>query len=255
MSVIHIKTDAQIEIMRRAGRIVAETIRMIEDKIKPGITTAEIDRVAEEYILSRGAKPAFKGYRGFPASVCVSIDSEVVHGIPGSRVLVEGQIVSVDLGAIVDGFYGDAAATFPVGEISEEKKKLLEVTRRSLETGIAQVKGGNKLGRVSAAIQNCVEEAGFSVVRDMVGHGIGKRLHEDPQVPHFGPADAGPILKKGMVLAIEPMVNSGDYKVVQKPDGWTIMTADGSDSAHFEHSVAVTENGADILTLRWGVDG
>ncbi|UCD93559.1 MAG: type I methionyl aminopeptidase [Candidatus Zixiibacteriota bacterium] len=247
---IHIKTDAQIEIMRRAGRIVAETIELIEDKIKPGITTAEIDRVAEEYILSRGAKPAFKGYRGFPASVCVSIDSEVVHGIPGSRVLVEGQIVSVDLGAIVDGFYGDAAATFPVGEISEEKKKLLEVTRRSLETGIAQVKDGNKLGRVSAAIQSCVEEAGFSVVRDMVGHGIGKKLHEDPQVPHFGPADAGPILKKGMVLAIEPMVNSGDYKVVQKPDGWTIMTADGSDSAHFEHSVAVTENGPDILTLR-----
>jgi methionyl aminopeptidase len=235
--------------MRKAGRIVAETIKMIEDKIKPGMATIEIDRAAEEYILARGAKPAFKGYRGFPASVCVSIDSEVVHGIPGSRVLVEGQIVSIDLGAIVDGFYGDSAATFPVGEISPEKRKLLEVTKRSLETGIAQVKGGRKLGRVSAAIQECVEGAGFSVVRDMVGHGIGKRLHEDPQVPHFGPADAGPVLKKGMVLAIEPMVNSGDYKVVQKPDGWTIVTADGSDSAHFEHSVAVTENGADILTL------
>lgn len=246
---IIIKTDAQIEIMRKAGRIVAKTLQMIEGKVKPGISTAEINHAAEEYILSCGARPAFKGYRGFPASVCISIDNEVVHGIPGSRVLVEGQIVSIDLGTIVDGFYGDSAATFPVGEISEEKRELLEVTKRSLEAGIAQVKAGNKLGQVSSVIQKCVEKAGFSVVRDMVGHGIGRNLHEDPQVPHFGPADAGPVLAKGMVLAIEPMVNVGGYKVTQKPDGWTVVTTDGTDSAHFEHTVAVTENGADILTV------
>lgn len=246
---IIIKTDAQIEIMRRAGKIAAETIEMIEKKIVPGITTAEVDRVAEDYILSHDAIPAFKGYRGFPATTCISIDDEVVHGIPGKRVLVEGQVVSVDLGTIIDGYYGDCAATFPVGEISAEKKRLLEITRRSLEIGIAQVKAGHKLGQVSAAIQKCVEDEGFSVVREMVGHGVGRNLHEDPQVPHFGPADAGPVLKKGMVLAIEPMVNVGDYRVNQKADGWTIVTADGSTSAHFEHTVAVTEDGADILTL------
>jgi len=245
---IILKTDAQIEIMRKAGKIVAETLEMIGDKVKPGITTAEIDRAAEEFILSRGAKPAFKGYRGFPATTCISVNEEVVHGIPGNRMLVEGQIVSVDLGCIVNGFYGDSAATFPVGQISEEKRKLIEVTRRSLEVGLSHVKNGNKLGQVSAAIQKCVEDEGFSVVRDMVGHGIGKNLHEDPQVPHFGPEEAGPVLKKGMVIAIEPMVNAGGYQVVQKADGWTIVTADGSDSAHFEHSVAVTDNGLDILT-------
>jgi len=246
--VIVLKTDAQIKIMRKAGKIVAETLKMIGEKIQPEITTADLDRMAEEYILSLGAKPAFKGYRGFPATLCVSIDEEVVHGIPGSRRLVEGQIVSIDLGCIVNGFYGDTAATFPVGEISEEKRKLLDTTRRSLEVGISQVRAGVKLGKVSSAIQKCVEADGFSVVRDMVGHGIGKNLHEDPQVPHFGPAEAGPILKTGMVLAIEPMVNAGGYQVLQKADGWTIVTADGSASAHFEHSVAVTENGADILT-------
>jgi len=247
--VIFIKTDAQIEIMRKAGKIVAETLALIAKEIKPGMTTAELDKLAEDYILSKGAKPGFKGYRGFPATACISIDNEVVHGIPGQRKLVEGQITSVDLGCIVDGFYGDSAATFPVGEISEEKRKLLDVTRRSLEIGIAQVKDGVRLGAVSSSIQKYVEEAGFSVVRDMVGHGVGKNLHEDPQVPHFGPADAGPVLKKGMVLAIEPMVNAGDYKVHQKADGWTIVTSDDSNSAHFEHTVAVTENGADILTL------
>jgi methionyl aminopeptidase len=235
--------------MRKAGRIVAETLKVIEEKIKPGVTTAEIDQVAEEYILSRDSIPGFKGYRGFPASVCISIDDEVVHGIPGRRVLQEGEIVSIDLGTIVDGYYGDAAATFPVGEISEEKRKLLEVTRRSLEIGLARVKAGNRLGKVSASIQQFVESNGFSVVRELVGHGIGKNLHEDPQVPHFGPEDSGPVMEKGMVLAIEPMVNTGDYKISQKSDGWTIVTADGSPSAHFEHTVAVAEDGADILTL------
>lgn len=245
---IIIKTDAQIELMRKAGKIVAETLKMLGENIKPGITTADLDRMAEDYILSCGARPAFKGYRGFPATLCVSIDEEVVHGIPGRRRLVDGQIVSVDLGCIVDGFYGDSAATFPVGEISDKKRKLLDTTKRSLEVGISQVRAGVKLGKVSSAIQKCVEAEGFSVVRDMVGHGIGRHLHEDPQVPHFGPSEAGPVLKKGMVLAIEPMVNTGGYQVLQKADGWTIVTADGSDSAHFEHSVAVTENGSDILT-------
>jgi len=252
--VIIIKTDAQIEIMRKAGKIVADTLVMLEEKIKPGVKTSEIDKAAEEYILSRGSIPGFKGYHGFPASACVSIDEEVVHGIPGNRTLIEGQIVSIDLGTIVDGYYGDSAVTYPVGQISDEKRKLLDVTKRSLEIGIEQATMGSKLGKVSSAIQEFVEDAGFSVVRDMVGHGIGKNLHEDPQVPHFGPADVGPVLKKGMVIAIEPMVNIGDYKVNQKADGWTIVTADGSASAHFEHTIAITENGPDILTLAEGIN-
>jgi len=247
--VIYIKTDAQIEIMRKAGRIVAETLRLVESEVKPGITTARLNDIAEDYIVSCGAKPAFKGYRGFPACACISIDDEVVHGIPGDRKLQEGEIVSVDLGSIVDGYYGDSAATFPVGEVSEIKMKLLDVTKRSLMAGISKVKAGIKLGVVSSTIQNLVEAEGFSVVREMVGHGIGKKLHEEPQIPHFGPADAGPVLEKGMVLAIEPMVNEGGFKVNQKPDGWTIVTADGTASAHFEHTLAVTEDGADILTV------
>ncbi len=245
---IIIKTDAQIEIMRKAGKIVAETLQIIGSEIKPGITTAQLDSIAEKYILSRGAIPAFKGYRGFPATACISIDEEVVHGIPGDRRLVDGQIVSIDLGAVVDGYYGDSAATFAVGEISEQKQKLLDITKRSLDAGIGKAKAGIKLGVVSSTIQEIAEDAGFSVVREMVGHGIGRNLHEEPQVPHFGPASAGPILEKGMVLAIEPMINEGGYKVNQKPDGWTIVTADGSASAHFEHTVAITDTGADILT-------
>jgi len=247
--VIIIKTDAQIETMRKAGTVVAETLRLVKNHIRPGITTAEIDRLAEDFILSHGAKPAFKGYHGFPASTCISIDDEVVHGIPGARVLMDGQIVSVDLGAIVGGYYGDSAATFPVGEISEEKRKLLEVTQRSLEAGIARVKAGNRLGEVSAAVQETAEAAGFSVVRELVGHGIGKAMHEDPQVPNFGSAMEGPVLEKGMVIAIEPMLNIGGHKVNTKVDGWTVVTADGSPSAHFEHTVAVTDDGCDILTL------
>jgi methionyl aminopeptidase len=247
---ITIKTDAQIEIMRKAGKIVAETLNLVESNIRPGITTAEMDRLAEDYILSCGARPAFKGYRGYPATICASIDDEVVHGIPGNRILVEGQIVSIDLGAVIDGFYGDSAATFPVGRISEEKRKLLETTQRSLEAGIAQARAGNNLGRVSSAVQQVAESAGYSVVRDLVGHGIGKAMHEDPQIPNFGSPMEGPILLKGMVLAIEPMVNIGGYKVKTKVDGWTVVTADGLPSAHFEHTIAVTEDGPDILTAR-----
>jgi len=247
--VITIKTDAQINVMRRAGRIVAETLELVGKNIRPGMTTEEIDRMAEDFILSRGAKPAFKGYHGFPASTCISIDEEVVHGIPGKRIIVEGQIVSIDLGAIVEGFYGDSAATFAVGEISDEKRKLLEVTKRSLEAGIAEVKDGNKLGRVSNAIQKVAESAGFSVVRDLVGHGIGRAMHEEPQIPNYGSVEEGPVMESGMVLAIEPMVNVGSYKVQTKSDGWTIATTDGMPSAHFEHTIAVTAKGGDILTL------
>jgi methionyl aminopeptidase len=247
---ISIKTDAQIEIMRKAGKIVADTLSLVEQNIRPGVTTGEIDRLAEEYILSCGARPAFKGYRGYPATICASIDDEVVHGIPGNRLLVDGQIVSIDLGAIVDGFYGDSAATFPIGQISEEKRKLLEMTRRSLEAGIAQARAGNNLGCVSSAVQRVAESAGYSVVRDLVGHGIGKAMHEDPQIPNFGSVSEGPILMKGMVLAIEPMVNMGDYKVKTKVDGWTVVTADGSPSAHFEHTIAITDDQPDILTIR-----
>jgi len=247
--VITIKTDAQINLMRRAGKIVAETLEFVEKNLKPGMMTAEIDRIAEEFILSKGAKPAFKGYHGFPAATCISIDDEVVHGIPGKRVLVEGQIVSVDLGAIFDGFYGDSARTFPIGEISEEKKKLLEVTKRSLEVGIAEVRAGNKLGRVSNAIQRSAESAGFSVVRDLVGHGIGRAMHEEPQIPNFGLPGTGPVLKKGMTLALEPMLNIGDWHTRVGDDRWTVFTADGSLSAHFEHTIALTDAEAEVLTI------
>ncbi len=245
---IIIKTDAQIEIMRKAGKIVAETLDLIESKIKPGMRTLDIDKMAEDYIISRRAIPAFKGYHGFPAATCISIDEEVVHGIPGERRLVEGQLVSVDLGTIYGGYYGDAARTFAIGEISEEKRRLMNVTRDCLDAAIAKVRSGIKLGEISHAVQTTAEKAGFSVVRDMVGHGIGRAMHEDPQIPNYGHPDVGPVLEKGMVLAIEPMVNIGDYKVTQKADGWTIVTADGSPSAHFEHSVAVTNDGCEILT-------
>ncbi len=245
---IIIKTDAQIAVMKKAGKVVADTLELIGRELKPGITTEELDRMAEEFICSQNAIPGFKGYHGFPATACISIDDEVVHGIPGKRKIVEGQIVSVDLGAIVDGYYGDAARTFAVGEISEEKRRLMDVTLRSLEAGIAQAKAGHKLGQVSHAVQEVAEAAGFSVVREMVGHGIGKQMHEDPQIPNFGSPDDGPVLEKGMTLAIEPMVNIGEYKVRQKPDGWTIVTADGLPSAHFENSIAVTDGDPVILT-------
>jgi len=227
---------------------VAETLDLIESKIKPGMRTLDIDKMAEDYIISRRAIPAFKGYHGFPAATCISIDEEVVHGIPGERRLVEGQLVSVDLGTIYGGYYGDAARTFAIGEISEEKRRLMNVTRDCLDAAIAKVRSGIKLGEISHAVQTTAEKAGFSVVRDMVGHGIGRAMHEDPQIPNYGHPDVGPVLEKGMVLAIEPMVNIGDYKVTQKADGWTIVTADGSPSAHFEHSVAVTNDGCEILT-------
>ncbi len=246
---IKLKTGEEIEIMRKAGRIVAEALAMVGDILKPGITTGEIDALVEDFIRSKGAIPAFKDYQGFPASACISIDSEVVHGIPGSRIIQEGEIVSVDVGSFYEEFYGDSARTFAVGEIDDDKAALMRCTEKSLMAGIDKARNGNKLGQVSAAVQEVAEAAGFGVVRQLVGHGIGRKMHEEPQVPNFGSVDDGPVLKSGMVIAIEPMVNMGTYKVNTLPDGWTFVTADGQPSAHYEHTVAITNNGPDILTI------
>ncbi len=246
---IVLKSKDEVEIMRRAGQVVARTLNMVGESIRDGMTTAELDRLIEEFLHSHEAIPAFKGYQGFPASACISVDDEVVHGIPGKRVLKEGEIVSVDVGSIVDGFYGDSARTFAIGEISEEKRRLLEWTEKSLQTGIDKARKGNKLGAISSAIQQVAESQGYGVVRQLVGHGIGRAMHEEPQVPNFGSPDDGPMLEVGMVIAIEPMINAGTYRVKTMPDGWTVVTADGQPSAHFEHTVAVTEIEPDILTL------
>ncbi len=243
------KTKQDIEIMRKAGRIVAQTLDMIGEHIEPGVTTGQLDKLVDDFIRSQGAIPAFKNYHGFPASACISIDDEVVHGIPGNRKLKEGEIVSVDVGTIVDGFYGDGARTFPVGKISPDKKRLLELTQKCLEAAIEKARPGNRLGAISAAVQKVAESNGLGVVRQLVGHGIGRQMHEEPQVPNFGSPTDGPILKAGMVLAIEPMINAGTYDVKTMPDGWTVVTADGQPSAHFEHTVAITEGEPDILTL------
>ncbi|UCD64390.1 MAG: type I methionyl aminopeptidase [Candidatus Zixiibacteriota bacterium] len=243
------KSRDDIEIMRQAGRIVAHTLAMVEANVRPGITTGELNDMVDTFIRERNAIPAFKDYQGYPASACISIDEEVVHGIPGKRALQEGQIVSVDVGAIYDGFYGDAAATFAVGKVSAEKARLMDVTRSCLQAGIDKVRTGNKLGQISAAVQGLAEREGFSVVRQLVGHGIGRKMHEEPQVPNYGFPDDGPVLETGVVLAIEPMINMGAYEVKTMPDGWTFVTVDGLPSAHFEHTVAVTDDGPDILTL------
>lgn len=245
-----LKSGREIEKMRRAGKVVREVLELVRGQVKPGATTLDLENAAEKKIQELGAKPAFKGYHGFPAVLCTSVNSEVVHGIPSARrVLKEGDIVSVDCGAIVDGYYGDAAITVPVGEKLDPKtERLLKVTEASLQAGIAAVKPGNTLGDIGAAVQKVVEAEGFSVVRDFVGHGIGSRMHEDPQVPNFGEAGRGMKLRAGMVIAIEPMVNAGKPEVRVLKDGWTAVTDDGSMSAHFEHTVAVTETGAKILT-------
>jgi methionyl aminopeptidase len=246
---IELKTEREIEIVRNNGRILAKTLKLLEEKIRPGTKTKELDQLAEDFIKKQGAYPAFKGYRGFPASVCVSVNEEVVHGIPGERIIKEGEIVSVDVGVFKDGYYADAAYTYPVGEVSIEAQRLVWVTQESLKNAIRSIKEGRFLSDVSYAIQSFVEENGFSVVRDLVGHGIGKKMHEEPQIPNFGTPGQGVMLKKGMVLAIEPMVNAGSYEIYTKDDQWTIVTSDGSLSAHFEHTVAVTENGAKVLTV------
>ncbi len=246
---IVLKTPEEIEIMRQAGRLVAMTLDMVEQEIAPGLTTEQLDLLIEDFIRSHGAIPAFKNYQGYPASACISIDDEVVHGIPGKRVIREGEIVSVDVGTIVDKFYGDSARTFPIGTVSPEKTRLMEQTKSALMAGIDKARKGNRLGQVSAAVQMVAESQGYGVVRQLVGHGIGRKMHEEPQVPNFGSPSEGPVLKTGMVLAIEPMINMGTYDVKTMPDGWTVVTADGMPSAHFEHTVAITENGPDILTL------
>jgi len=242
------KSEAELALMREAGRIVAETHRLIARNIRPGITTRELDAIAEEYIRSRGAVPSFKGYNGFPASICASVNDELVHGIPGPRTLKDGDIISVDIGAMYQGYHGDSAWTYPVGDISDEAKRLLEVTEQSLYKGIAEAKPDARLYSISHAIQTHVEAAGFSIVREYVGHGIGTEMHEEPQIPNYGLPNRGPRLKPGMVLAIEPMVNAGERYVKTLDDGWTVVTVDGKLCAHFEHTVAITPEGCEILT-------
>ncbi|MBI2846473.1 MAG: type I methionyl aminopeptidase [Chloroflexi bacterium] len=246
---ILIKSPREIKIMRSAGQVVALAIEALKEAVRPGVRTIELDAVAFEVITKNGAIPSFKGYRGYPASICASINEEIVHGIPGERRLKEGDIVSLDVGAIVDGFHGDAAATLGVGEISPEAQRLIDTTRDALWAGIKAAKKGGRLGDISATIQKYVEERSFSVVREYVGHGIGRNLHEDPSVPNYGEAGQGPLLRTGMTLALEPMVNAGGWQTKLLSDNWTVVTADGSLSAHFEHTIVIGDGGAEILTL------
>ncbi len=250
---ITVKSPAEIDKLRESGRIVGDTFRRIAPMMVPGVTTEEIDREIAKFIVSQGARPAFKGIQNssgvpFPGNSCISVEEEVVHGIPGDRKLEAGQIVGVDIGTEKDGYYGDAARTFIIGDVDPEKERLVRVTREALGLAIEAARSGNRLGAISNAVQSHVEDAGFSVVRDLVGHGIGKELHEPPQIPNFGHADQGPVLRPGMVLAIEPMVNAGGWKVKFLPDGWRVVTVDGSPSAHFEHTVVITESDPEILT-------
>jgi methionyl aminopeptidase len=252
--VILIKSKKEIDYIAESCRIVAETLQLVKSKIKPGVTTEELDLIAEDYIRSNGGIPAFKGYTQpgtppFPGSICASIDEEVVHGIPGKRILKEGEIISIDVGVLKNNYYGDAALSVGVGEISELKKKLLDVTEKSLYEGIAQTIVGNRIHDISYAVQNYVESNGFSIVKDLCGHGVGRFLHEDPSIPNYGIKGTGAKLKNGMTLAIEPMVNAGDWRVKTKDDGWTVVTADGLPSAHFEHTILVNGNKPEILTV------
>lgn len=251
---IYIKTKKEIDFIRESCRIVAETLKLVATNVRQGVATIELDKIAEEYILSNNAKAAFKGYSqagsfDYPASLCISIDDEVVHGIPSDRVLKDGEIVSIDVGVFKNGYYGDAAISVPVGLISEDKKKLLDVTENALYEGIKEAKMNNRIHDISFAIQNYVEKNGFSVVKDLCGHGVGKYLHEDPPVPNYGIRGTGPKLKNGMTLAIEPMVNKGDYTVKTAKDGWTVLTQDGKPSAHFEHTVLISNGSPEILTV------
>lgn len=245
---ITLKKNDEIEKMRESGRIVAGALARAAEAVRPGLTTGELDALVEEYIRSKGAEPSFKGYSGYPASICASVNDQVVHGIPGDRILRDGDIISIDVGALKDGFHGDSAVTLPVGDIGPEVRRLLDVTRGALGLGIEQARPGNRLSDISHAIQREVEANGFSVVRKLVGHGIGRRMHEEPQIPNYGKPGRGVELKDGMVLAIEPMVNAGGYDVRVLEDDWTVVTADHTLSAHFEHTVAVRESGPDVLT-------
>ncbi len=246
---ISIKTEEEIVLMRGANAIVRDLLLYLEEHIKPGITTKRLDALAYDFIVKNNAKPSFLGFEGYPASICTSIDAQVVHGIPSERKLVEGEIISVDVGTIYKGYQGDAARTFAVGEISAEKQRLIDVTRESFFKGIECLRDGARLGDLGYAIQSYAEKNGYSVVRALTGHGIGREMHEDPAIPNFGKAGRGMRVKAGMTLAIEPMINMGDYDVLLLDDGWTVVTADYKPSAHYENTVLVTENGVEILSL------
>ncbi|MFT6866234.1 MAG: methionyl aminopeptidase [Cyclobacteriaceae bacterium] len=245
---IHYKSREEIELMRESAQIVSKTLGLMAEEIKPGITPLQLDRIAEEFIRDQGAVPGFLGLYDYPNTIITSVNEQVVHGLPTNRPLEEGDIVGLDCGALKNGFYGDHAYTFAVGEISEEIKQLLTVSKKSLYLGIEQMKAGNRLGDISFAIQNYTESFGYGVVRELVGHGLGRKMHESPEVPNYGKRGKGPMLKEGLVLAIEPMINMGTRKVIQKSDGWTIVTADGQPSAHFEHNVAIVDGKPDILS-------
>jgi len=246
---IRIKSPVELEAMRGSARLVSRTLDEVAGHVRAGVTTLELDRLAMEFIRKNGGTPSFLGYRGYRHTICASVNEEVVHGIPGKRMLKEGDIISIDVGVLMNGFHGDSARTFTVGAVTGEAEQLLKVTRESLGKGIEQVRAGNRLGDVSSAIQAHVESHGLSIVRSLVGHGIGRDLHEDPQIPNYGQPGSGVVLKPGMVFAIEPMVNVGGWEVETLKDGWTVVSSDRSLAAHFEHTVAVTENGPDILSL------
>ncbi|MBK7133218.1 MAG: type I methionyl aminopeptidase [Bacteroidales bacterium] len=245
---LYFKTDEEVGLLRESNLLVSRTLAEMASIIKPGITTLYLDKIAESFIRDNGATPAFKGYGGFPNTLCTSVNDEVVHGIPSSYVLKEGDIISVDCGVILNGWYGDSAFTFPVGEISEEIRRLLDFTRASLEEGVKEAVAGNRIGDISSAVQTKAESGGYSVVRDLVGHGLGKKLHEPPEVANWGKKGTGPKMEKGLVICIEPMINAGKKETIQMKDGWTIKTTDGKPSAHFEYAVAVDKGKADVLT-------
>ena len=244
------KSKTEVAKIAAAGRVLAGCLEMLASAVQPGVTTKELDRAAEDFIRSHGGLPSFKGYRGFPGSICASPNDMVVHGIPGKYRVAEGDLLSIDVGVTIDGYIADSALTVAVGEVDERARELMDVTRSSLEAALENCRVGNRLGDISHAVQTVVESAGFSVVRSLVGHGVGREMHEDPQIPNFGPAGKGPVLAEGMVFAIEPMVNVGGHDVYVANDGWSIFTSDSSLSAHFEHTVAVTEAGPQVLTRR-----
>ena len=246
---ISLKSAREIEAMRRAGRITAQARALAGSMVAPGVTTLEIDQAVRRFIESQGAKPSFLGYAGFPGSACISVNEEVIHGIPGPRKLREGDIVSIDVGAFIDGFHGDCAATYPCGQVSDEAKKLIEVTQQSFWEGMKMIRPGARVTDISHAVQQYVEANGCSVVRDFIGHGVGAKLHEAPEVPNFGPAGHGPRLLPGMTIAVEPMVNAGDWRVKVLKDGWTTVSLDGSLTAHYENTVLITEEGYEVLTV------